>query len=33
MMRNGQQRLARALYVLLDGAFMVGADLLGLAVR
>jgi FlaA1/EpsC-like NDP-sugar epimerase len=32
-MRNGQQRLARALYVLLDGAFMVAADLLGLAIR
>ena len=32
-MRNGQQRLSKALYVLLDGAFMVAADLLGLAIR
>jgi FlaA1/EpsC-like NDP-sugar epimerase len=32
-MKNGQQRIAKVLCVLLDGAFMVGADLLGLAVR
>jgi FlaA1/EpsC-like NDP-sugar epimerase len=31
--KNVQQRIAKALFVLLDGAFMVGADLLGLAVR
>jgi len=29
-MKNGQQRIAKVLCVLLDGAFMVGADLLGL---
>ena len=32
-MKNGQQRIAKVLCVLLDGAFMVAADLLGLAVR